>query len=124
MRQNRRRLRRRWGARGGAVLHGKGNKRSGLRRPLKARAGGIRGEGKGGSDTCALRGSKWREGGPVSTAHSRAGALGRQRCGHDRGGQRLGARRRVEERPGDDMRARAGKRKETENEFNSKLKLK
>jgi hypothetical protein len=68
MRQNRRRLRRRWGARGGAVLHGKGNKRSGLCRPLKARAGGIRGEGKGGSDTCALRGSKWREGGGVQSA--------------------------------------------------------
>jgi hypothetical protein len=63
-----------------------------------------------------------RGGGPVSTAHSRAGALGRQRCGRDGGGQWSGARRRVEERPGDDTRAQVGKRKETENEFNSKLK--
>jgi hypothetical protein len=85
----------------------------------------VKGMGRG-SDTRALRGSKWREagggGGPIGAACSRAGPPGRQRCGRDGGGQRSGARHRPEEQPGADRRAPVGKRKETENEFNFKLK--
>jgi hypothetical protein len=84
VRWNRRRLRRRWGARGGAVLCEKRNNRPGLRRPLMARAGGIRGEGNGGSDTSVLRGSKWREAG----GSDRRGTLTSRGPGRPRVGKR------------------------------------
>jgi hypothetical protein len=91
-RLNHRRLRRRWGARDGAVLRGKGNKQPGLRQPLMARANDIRGEGNWG-------------GGGAGVMNAGCGRA----CGTE---QRSG--RAVTGGP------QVGKRKEIENKFNSK----